>query len=131
MLKGQTSMEFFLLFGLSMAILSIFFGAVSQKQSNVFERQNRQIAGQVAENVAFQVEMALVQGEGYSRTFSLPSDIAADKITVKVANRTVYVGWQENFVTRDTLYRNRTLQFNTGSKRSFTVLHNSSGVYIK
>lgn len=131
MFKGQTSMEFFLLFGISMAVLSILFGAISQKQSVVFERQNSEIAEQVADNVAFQVEMALVQGEGYSRTFSLPENIAADEVTVRVANRTVYVGWRENFVTKDTLYRNRVLRFNTSEGGTFTVLHNSSGVYIR
>ncbi|PSH00443.1 MAG: hypothetical protein BRC30_03515, partial [Nanohaloarchaea archaeon SW_7_46_7] len=101
--KGQTSMEFFLLFGLSMAALSILFGVISNKQSTVFENHNRDMAEQVATNVAFQVEMALVQGEGYSRPFYVPRNIAGTNYTVKIANKTVYVGWREKFVTAETL----------------------------
>ncbi|MFB6192949.1 MAG: hypothetical protein ABEK00_01755 [Candidatus Nanohaloarchaea archaeon] len=128
--KGQTSMEFFLLFGISMAVLSILFGVITNKQANVFERHNREMAQEVASNVGFQVGMALVQGEGYSRAFYLPRKIAGTNYTVKVVNRTVYVGWNENFVVQDTLYTNRTIKFNTVGSSTFKALHNSSGVYV-
>lgn len=127
-LKGQTSMEFFLLFGISMAILSVLFGAISQKQSAVFERQNHEIGRQVADNVGFQAEMALVQGEGYSREFYLPSRIAGTSYEVSVRNKTVYVGWNDNFVTRPTLYTGGSETFTTNSTNQFKVIHNESGV---
>lgn len=129
-LKGQTSMEFFLLFGISMAVLSVLFGVITNKQATVFEKQNRDMAEQVASNVAFQVEMAMVQGEGYSRPFYLPRNIAGTNYTVNVANESVYVGWRDEFVVADTLYQNRTIEFNTSQSSTFRVLHNSSGVYI-
>lgn len=130
MLKGQTSMEFFFLFGVSMAILSVLFGAISQKQSAVFERQNSQIGSQVAENVGFQAEMALVQGEGYSRSFYLPTAIAGTSYNVTVGNRTVYVGWRDSYVTENTLYVGKSLNFSTTDTNQFKVLHNDTGVHI-
>lgn len=129
-LKGQTSMEFFFLFGLSMAILSVLFGAISQKQSAVFERQNSEIGRQVANNVGFQAEMALVQGEGYSRSFFLPSAIAGTSYNVSVRNGTVYVGWRDRFVTEGTLYVGKPLKFNTSATNEFKVKHNGTGVHI-
>lgn len=129
-MKGQTSMEFFLLFGISMAVLSILFGVITNKQATVFERHNADMAEQVASNVAFQVEMALVQGEGYSRPFYIPRNIAGTNYTVNVENESVYVGWREEFVVADTLYQNRSIQFNTSDTSTFKVLHNSSGVYV-
>lgn len=123
-------MEFFFLFGLSMAILSVLFGAISQKQSAVFERQNTEIGRQVAGNVGFQAEMALVQGEGYSRSFFLPSGIAGTSYNVTVRNGFVYVGWRDSYVTEDTLYVGRAIGFNTSSTNEFRVLHNETGVYI-
>lgn len=129
-LKGQTSMEFFLLFGLSMAILSVLFGAIDQRQSNVFKNHNAEIGREVASNVGFQTEMAMVQGEGYSRPFRLPGAIAGKNLTVNVENRTVYVGWGDKFVTEKTLYQNRTIEFNTNQTSTFRVLHNSTGVYV-
>jgi len=129
-LKGQTSMEFFLLFGVSMTILAILFGAIEQKQSGVFERQNNEIGVQVAENVGFQAEMALVQGEGYSRDFYLPRRIAGTTYNVTVRNKTVYVGWRENYVIRPTLYSGDALNITTESTNQFKVLHNESGVYF-
>lgn len=127
-LKGQTSMEFFLLFGVSMTILAILFGAIEQKQSGVFERQNSEIATQVAENVGFQAEMALVQGEGYSREFYLPRRIAGTAYNVTVRNKTVYVGWRENYVTRPTLYVGDPLNITTESTNQFRVRHDEQGV---
>lgn len=129
--KGQTSMEFFLLFGMSMAIMSILFGTISQKQSNVFENHNADMAREVASNVGFQTEMALVQGKGYSRTFFIPGAIAGDNYTVNIDNKTVYVGWRDRFITEQTLYSGRSIQFNTNDSNVFRVLHNESGVFIE
>jgi len=111
-----------------MAILAILFGAIEQKQSGVFERQNSQIASQVAENVGFQAEMALVQGEGYSREFYLPRRIAGTTYNVTVQNKTVYVGWRENYVIRPTLYAGDSLNLSTGSTNQFKVVHSDEEV---
>lgn len=128
--KGQTSLEFFLLFGVSTAILAFTFGAIEQKQSEVFERQNNEIGTQVAENVGFQAEMALAQGKGYSREFFLPREIAGEYYNVTVRNRIVYVGWGENFVTNPTLYAGTTLDISTESTNKFKILHDEAGVEI-
>jgi hypothetical protein len=127
-LKGQTSIEFFLLFGISMSILAILFGAIEQKQSEVFARQNSEIASQVAENVGFQAEMALVHGKGYSRDFYLPRRIAGVTYNVSVSNKTVYIGWKNNFVTKPTMYAGDTLNITTETSNQFNVLYNDSGV---
>lgn len=128
--KGQTSIEFFLLFSISTAILAITFGAIEQKQSEVLERQNSEIGSQVAENVGFQAEMALAQGKGYSREFFLPRKIAGEYYNVTVREKTVYVGWNENFVTRSVLYAGNTLNISTENTSKFKIIHDKDGVEI-
>lgn len=130
-MKGQTSMEFFLMFGLSMAALSIMFGAISQKQGQVYEMHNRDMASEVASNIGFQSEMALVQGPGYSRAFSLPGNIAGRPYNVTVVNTSVYISYGDSkFVTEQTLYQGKEINFSTNETNTFKILHNSSGVFV-
>lgn len=129
--KGQAAVEFFLLFSISMAALAVLFGAIDRKQSAVFERQNHEIASQVAENVGFQAEMALVQGEGYSREFYLPRTIAGASYNVTVSNKTVYVGWRDNYVVRPTLYAYKPLNLSTGSTNQFKIVHDEEVRFVE
>ncbi|MFB6208500.1 MAG: hypothetical protein ABEJ69_04055 [Candidatus Nanohaloarchaea archaeon] len=129
MSKGQVAIEFMTLVGFSMLLLAIMMGFVAKKQSQAVQYHNYQNARDIAENVAFQAEMALVQGEGYSRKFFLPTALAGKNYNVTVRNNTVYLAWGEEFVTEPTLYRGRTLELKSEGTNSFRVFNNGS-VYI-
>lgn len=129
-LKGQSSIEFMSFVSFSLLILVILMSAVTMKQNQVNMRSNNMDGQMVGQNVAFQVEMALVQGEGYSREFILPSRIAGDPYRVRVINSTLVVDWKNNNYVMPTLYRGREITFNTNETNNFRVLHNESGVYV-
>ncbi|MFB6204356.1 MAG: hypothetical protein ABEJ75_01790 [Candidatus Nanohaloarchaea archaeon] len=129
MRKGQVAIEFMTLVGFSMLLLAIMMGFVAKKQSRAVQYHNYQTARDIAENVAFQAEMALVQGDGYSRRFFLPTAIGGRNYNVTVRNNTVYLAWGEGFVTEPTLYRGRTLRLKSRGTTSYKVLNNGS-VYI-
>lgn len=129
-LKGQSSIEFMSFVSFSLLILVILMSAVTMKQNQVNMRSNNMDGQMTGQNVAFQVEMALAQGEGYSRTFILPNRIAGEPYSVRVINTTLVVDWKNNNYVMPTLYRGREINFNTNETNTFKALHNESGVYI-
>lgn len=129
-MKGQSSIEFMSFIGFSLLMLLILMSAVTMKQSQVSMRSNNMDAQMAGQNVAFQAEMALAQGEGYSRVFNLPNRIAGSPYDVRVINSTLVVDWENNNYVMPTLYRGREIQFDTNETNTFEVLHNESGVYV-
>lgn len=129
-MKGQASIEFMFYTGFSMLILITLITAVSLRQSEYAQRQNFDDANAIQESVAFQVEMAQVQGPGYSRVFSLPARLAGNAYTVDVTNQVVVVDWQDNSRIGDTIYTGRDISFQVDDSTDFRVLHNQSGVFI-
>lgn len=129
MRKGQVAIEFMAMMGFSMFLLAILFGFVAAKEAEAFRYQNHQTASDIAENVAFQVEMALVQGDGYSRTFILPQAIGGENYTLTVTNSTVHIAWADQFSTEPTLYTGKRIELKSEASREFVVKNNGS-VYL-
>lgn len=129
-LKGQSAIEFMSFVSFSLLILVILMSAITMKQSQVNMRSNNMDGQMAGQNVAFQVEMALAQGEGYARTFILPNRIAGEPYGVRVINSTLVVDYEGNNYVMPTLYRGREITFNTNETNTFRVLHNESGVYV-
>ncbi|MFB6202870.1 MAG: hypothetical protein ABEK01_00085 [Candidatus Nanohaloarchaea archaeon] len=127
MRQGQASLEFFFMIGLSALMMAILLGIVAQKQSAVNEMRNQKIGDEVAETIAFNVEMALVQGNGYSRKFYIARSIAGRTYNISVANSTVYVGWGGSFATEDTFYEGRSIEFSTEDFSRLKVVNNRTG----
>lgn len=127
---GQSSIEFMSFMGFSLLMLVILMSAVTMKQNQVSMRSNNIDGQMTGQNVAFQVEMALVQGEGYAREFVLPNTIAGEPYSVRVINSTLVVDWKNNNYVMPTLYRGREINFDTNETNSFRALHNETGVYV-
>jgi len=127
---GQSSIEFMSFISFSLLMLVILLSAVTMKQNQVSMRSNNMDGQMAGQNVAFQVEMALSQGEGYSRQFTLPNRIAGEPYNVRVINSTLVVDWENNNHIMPTLYRGREINFGTNNTNNFRVLHNDTGVYV-
>ncbi len=128
--KAQSSIEFMAFISFSLFMLVILMSAVTTKQSQAAFRSNTMDAKMTGQNTAFQVEMALAQGEGYSRVFTLPNRIAGEPYRVRVINSTMVVDWENSNYVMPTLYRGREIVFDTNETNNFKVLHNESGVYV-
>ena len=129
-MKGQSSLEFMFFMGFSFLILVTLMSAVSLRQTEFAQRSNFVDARNIEENVAFQLEMAQAQGEGYSRVFSLPARIAGSAYTVDVVNQTLLVDWGDNTRIGSTIYSGREIDFQVDDSTDFRVLHNDTGVFI-
>ena len=130
-MKGQSSMEFLSMISLSMIILASLYSVMAAKQEDTLDYRQERTAERVAEKVSFEAEMALVQGVGYSRVFSLPEGIAGDDYEVVIGDGSVEVNWSYGLIYRLSRYQKEDIKLEPGdSSRVFKVKHNESGVYI-
>lgn len=127
---GQSSMEFLAFVSLSALMLAGFHSAMVTKQGQVFEYQNTKTAERVAEYVSFQAEMALVQGDGYSRVFSLPERLGGRPYTVELFNGTTRVRWGNQSAIQPNRYRGKKIEISTGETNVFRVVNDGGEVNI-
>ncbi|MDY6774123.1 MAG: hypothetical protein SVS85_02885, partial [Candidatus Nanohaloarchaea archaeon] len=98
--------------------------------SAVYEYQNTRAAEKVAEYVSFQVEMALVQGDGYSRVFSLPDRIGGRVYTVTLLNGTTRVEWGNQTAYQTNRYQGDRIQIVAGDSNVFMVVNDGGEVKL-
>lgn len=130
-MKGQSSMEFMMMISLSMIILAALTTVMAAKQQDTMNFQSEKNAEFIAEKTSFQVEMALVQGDGYSRVFSLPGTVSGENYTVEVGQGGVTVDWGDGSIYRLSRYQGDRLSISASSdSRVFRVKHNETGVFL-
>lgn len=129
-MKGQSSMEFLAYVSLSMFILAVLYGVMADKQADTFQQQAQERAISIADKVSFNIEMALVQGEGYSRVISLPQNIAGRNYTVLATDGLIRVNWSSENTIEPTRYRGQNISFTSDELNVFRVKHNESGVFM-
>lgn len=129
-MKGQSSMEFLAYISLSMFMLATLYTVMADKQTETFQQQAQDRAYSVAEKVSFNLEMALVQGEGYSRVISLPQNIAGQEYDVLVTDRLIRVNRSSDSLVQSTRYRGRNISFSSEDSNIFRVKHNETGVFM-
>lgn len=130
-MKGQSSIEFLSMVSISMILLAGLTTVMASKQKDTMDYQSRTNAEFVAEKVSFQVEMALVQGDGYSRVFTLPGGIAGSNYTVELGNGGANVYWRNESLYELSRYQGDPMSISVDSQsRVFHVKHNGSGVFL-
>lgn len=130
-MKGQSSLEFLSMVSLSMIILASLYTFMVSKQQDTMDFQQEKTAEFIGEKASFEVEMALVQGEGYSRVFTLPGGIAGNNYSIELGSGEVFVDWGENSMFRLSRYQGEDIVLNVDDdSQVFRVKHNSSGVFV-
>lgn len=130
-MKGQSSIEFMSLVSISMVLLAVLTTVMVAKQQDTIDYRAGQNSESIGEKVSFQIEMALVQGEGYSRIFTLPGSIQGSNYTVTVGEGATEVFWRDDSFYQLSRYRGDELSISVNqSNRVFRVKHNSSGVHL-
>lgn len=130
-MKGQSSMEFLSMISISMILLAGLTTVMVSKQQDTVDYQSTSNAEFIAEKVSFQIEMALVQGEGYSRVFTLPGGIAGSNYTVELGKGGANIYWSDQSLYRLSRYQGDSMSIRVDSdSRVFRVKHNSTGVFL-
>jgi hypothetical protein len=130
-MKGQSSIEFLAFVSMTMFMLAVLYTVMADKQAETFQDRSQENARAIAEKVSFNLEMALVQGQGYSRVFSLPESIAGNNYNILVDGGTMRISWLSENVLGSTRYTggNINVTVQDGSN-VFRVKNNESGVYL-
>ena len=127
-MKGQTSIEFFAFFSLSMLILAVMYTAVADRQTEVFEYREASNLESVAEKVAFELENAQINGEGYSKDLNLPQEINGEFYNLSTNQNFVLAETESVNLTVSLRYAGRDISLKS-SEAPFEVKNNGS-VYI-
>ncbi|MFB6144095.1 MAG: hypothetical protein ABEJ98_02170 [Candidatus Nanohaloarchaea archaeon] len=128
-MKAQSSLEFMSFISLSMLMLAVLYGVIAERQVATVNRRVEQDARATADKIAFNLEMAQVQGEGYSRVISLYPSIGGGNYTVIAEEDGVKVDWGEASALRSTRYTGRRIKIHVDENNVFRVVNNASGIY--
>jgi len=129
-MKGQSSMEFLAYVSLLMFMLAVLYNVMADRQTETFQQQVQDNAKGVADKVAFNLEMALVQGEGYSRVISLPRNIAGQSYSVLATDGLIKVEWASDSIIESTRYKGRNITFDSNGSNIFRIKNNETGVHM-
>lgn len=130
-MKGQSSLEFLAFVSMSMFMLAVLYTVMADKQAETFEKRSQDNARAILDKVSFNLEMALAQGEGYSRVFSLPENIAGNNYNVLIDGGTARISWSSSSILDSTRFTGQKINFTVeDSSNVFRVKNNGSGVFL-
>jgi len=130
-LKGQSSLEFLSFVALSSLMLAILYGVVMDQQREAVQYQVDRNSERILEKVSFEVEMALVQGDGYSRVFSVPESVAGYGYEVKLFDGRAVLEYDDEKVIGSSRYRGDEISINTTETNVFRVINDEGKVSLQ
>lgn len=125
-MKGQSAIEFLSLVSLSALLMAALYGITLSKQEDISRTRQTQAIDTIAERYGFQIEMALVQGEGYSRVFSLPSKISGEFYNLSAGKSRMIVEIGDEEILRSTLYDGDWVNISSRKSNVYRVFNNGS-----
>lgn len=91
-MKGQASIEFFILVSVLLIIASVFIaGGFSLQEKLLFTRINKELQKTV-DGVAFEINSALKAGNGYTRKFYVDENLGFN-YTLSIEDYSVFIEW--------------------------------------
>lgn len=131
MSKGQSSLEFLAMISLSALMLAALQAALVSKQSQALEFQNREKAERIAEYGSFQVELAMVQDDGYSRVFSVPENVGGQRYTLEMFNGSARLRWGNQSVILSSRYQGERLNLTGGESNVYRVVNDGGDIHLR
>lgn len=94
--KGQSSIEFLTLVIFAMILFALFYGEVLKKNNEVLINKIDAEGSLIVDKVANEINIAITQGDGYSKDFSLPEKIYSYDYNITTSSNMVFVEWIRN-----------------------------------
>lgn len=91
MKRGQSAIELSVVTGFALVLTVLVLGAVEQNLLTKTMQQRTLEIGEIASNVESEISIAHSAGDGYSRNFTLPSEVANTEYNVTLVGKGVYV----------------------------------------
>lgn len=115
--SGQTSLEFMAMLIFVMLVFTTFYTVFADRQMEVRQQQESLMAEQITNDVVFEIQMALVQGDGYARTFTVPEELLGNEYSMDVVNKTLILSWDDRNMYQDAIVDTVTGEFAPGENR--------------
>lgn len=90
---------------LVLAVFTAFSTFFTAQQASAVDAERERVAISTADSAAFELDLALVEGEGFSRTFELRDAIGGEGYTITHDNGTILVSYGGQDVTASTAAR--------------------------
>lgn len=84
-----------------MLVFTTFYTFFVNKQVAAQQEQEALMAEYIANQASFEVRMALTQGDGYTRNFTLPQQVMGTDYTVDVSNGLLILDWGDRIVVKN------------------------------
>lgn len=94
--KAQTALEFLTMTIFLTVVFAGVYSTLGERQTTAIEREVDLQAAATAEQIGYELDLALAQGDGYERTIDLRDTIGGAEYTVTVRNGTVALEWAES-----------------------------------
>lgn len=130
-MKGQSSLEFLGYVAMSGLMLAVLHGVMVDRQTAAVSYQTDQSAGQVLEKASFEVEMALVQGDGYSRVFTLPDSIAGHDYEIRIVEGRASLEYSDETVRGSSRYSGDEISIQTDNTNVFRVMNDGGEISLE
>lgn len=100
---GQTALEFMIVISILLVLFAAVFTVFSRREIEALEKETKLQANEIADMITYHLDLALVQGSGFSQQFKLPAKLGTNSYRV-VINQTgkgsvVFVEWDDRFAS--------------------------------
>jgi len=101
--SGQTALEFMIVISIVLILFAAFFTIFSRREIEAVNKETRLRAKEIADLITYNLDLALVQGAGFSKQFMLPANLGTSDYQITI-NQTgqgsvVFISWSDQFVT--------------------------------
>lgn len=100
--KGQTSLEFIAMLSFMMIAFAAFYSVFVDQHVTAMEQRRATHAEAIADRAAFELDMALSQGDGFSRNFTLPNEVVGADYSITVYDGLLVLEWGDRRVMDST-----------------------------
>lgn len=94
--KAQSSLEFLVMVTFLLMIFALFYGSLVSRNSQLAEDRRAMQALLAAEDAAYEINTAIIEGHGYAKNFTLPADLYGENYSITVEPGLVFVDWAQN-----------------------------------
>ncbi|NOR85636.1 hypothetical protein GQ473_05965 [archaeon] len=90
-IKGQSGLELIVLTTFLLLVFSTTYVVFIQKDINTITEKINRLSKKTTNNVAFEIRVALSEGNGYEKNFTLPNSFVGMPYIVNITNYMVYI----------------------------------------
>lgn len=132
LLKGQSAIEFLIYISITLLILTILTGSISNKNQETQEFQEIKNAEKVADLISKELETAMIAGNGYSRNVTVPNNINGREYNVSQFNNNIII----ELVGKNTTYSSPTkfsgqITINSEIATTYRIQNNQNEVEVE